>query len=186
MKFFEKWNKIFDYWSKISKKLFDVIFGHFDTSLYWKLQTNFIGCCCIRFTDCSISIEIQFGGLDFDWKSIWKFGFWIWNVNLVLPFQLKNVFFQEERKKCNCCFVSLSIFSDDLGRMVRGKRGKERVIGWQMGRGREECAPVKYSGPHYSRNGPHVACGLPVIDWMVKKVNAKFCLLLKTTECITF
>jgi len=40
--------------------------------------------------DCSIRIAILFGGLDCDWQSKAKIGFWIWIVNPVLSFQYKS------------------------------------------------------------------------------------------------
>ncbi len=46
--------------------------------------------CWIGLLDCSIRIAIQFGGLDCDWQSKIKNGFWIWIVNPVFAFQSKS------------------------------------------------------------------------------------------------
>ncbi len=48
------------------------------------------GYCWIGLLDCSIRIAIQFSGLDCDWQSKVKLGFWIWIVNPVFPFQSKS------------------------------------------------------------------------------------------------
>jgi len=50
----------------------------------------YAGYCWIGLLDCSIRIAIQFGGLDCNWQSKVKIGFWIWIVNPVFPFQSKS------------------------------------------------------------------------------------------------